>query len=63
MIVIVCFIILQILFDIITVLAVRWINEYNYKWLSNHKDAINYLLEGEVNHKEAIEKIIDYITK
>lgn len=63
MIVIVCFIILQILFDITIVLGIRWINEHNYKWLLNHKDAINYLLEGEVNHKEAIEKIIDYITK
>ena len=44
MIAIICFIILQILFDIIIVLGIRWINEYNYKWLSNHKEAIENII-------------------
>lgn len=45
MIFIVCFIILQILFDIIIVLGIRWVNEDNYKWLSNHKEAIQKIMD------------------
>lgn len=46
---IICFIILQILFDIVIFLGLMWINEDNH----------NHLL----NHKEAIQKILDCLTK
>ena len=49
MMVIICFIILQILFDILIVLGLRWSN----------KSILDYLL----NHKEAIQKILDCLTK
>lgn len=49
MIVIIGFIILQILFDIFIFLGLRWSN----------RDIYDYLL----NHKEAIQKILDCLTK
>lgn len=49
MMVIICFIILQILFDIFIVLGLVWINE----------DIHNHLL----NHNEAIQKILNCLTK
>lgn len=49
MMVIIGFIILQILFDIFIFLGLRWSN----------KDICGYLL----NHKEAIQKILDCLTK
>ena len=57
------FIIIQILFNILIVLAIRVSNTEISKAFKQHKDAINYLLEGELNHKETIEKIVDYVTK
>ena len=47
--VIICFIILQILFDICIILCMRWVN----------KD-IEFCL---LNHKEAIQNILDCLTK
>lgn len=58
---IVTFIILQILFNILIVLAIRVSNTEISKAFKQHKDAINYLLEGAVNHKESLEKIVDYL--
>lgn len=49
MMVIIGFIILQILFDIFIFLGLRWSN----------KSILDYLL----NHKEAIQKILDCLTK
>lgn len=49
MMVIICFIILQILFDVFIVLGIRWVN----------RDIYDYLL----NHKEVIQKILDCLTK
>ena len=49
MMVIICFIILQILFDVFIFLGLRWSN----------KDIWDCLL----NHKEAIQKILDCLTK
>lgn len=49
MMVIICFIILQILFDIFIVLGLRWSN----------KDICDCLS----NHKEVIQKILDCLTK
>lgn len=49
MMVIICFIILQILFDIVIFLGLIWINENTH----------NHLL----NHKETIQKILDCLTK
>lgn len=47
--VIICFIILQILFDVLIVLGLRW---------SNRDIGISLL-----NHKEFIQKILDCLTK
>lgn len=47
--VIICFIILQILFDIVIFLGLKWSN----------KDICDCLL----NHKEVIQKILDCLTK
>ena len=47
--IIICFIILQILFDIFIILGMRWVN----------RDICDYLL----NHKEAIQQIYDCLTK
>lgn len=49
MMVIICFIILQILFDVFIILGLRWSN----------KDIYDCLL----NHKEVIQKILDCLTK
>lgn len=49
MMVIICFIILQILFDIFIVLGLRWSNKSIYDYL--------------LNHKEVIQKILDCLTK
>lgn len=49
MMVIFCFIILQILFDIFIVLGLRWSNKSIYDYL--------------LNHKEVIQKILDCLTK
>ena len=45
MIVIICFIILQILFDITIVLGIRWVNEDNHKHLLNHKEVIQKIID------------------
>lgn len=47
--VIICFIILQILFDVFIILGLRWSNR-----------DIGFCLS---NHKEAIQKILDCLTK
>ena len=45
MIVIIGFIILQILFDIVIFLGLLWINECNHNHLLNHKEAIQKILD------------------
>lgn len=42
---IICFIILQILFDVFIVLGIRWINRDIYDCLSNHKEVIQKILD------------------